>query len=207
MNLRRLRSISRGEEGFTLIEVLIAAFILVAGAMAIFMTFGAAIRNVQRGRDAQVAQSVAQREVEKIHALPYTRVAMATLPTGSANTTSPASRVSGSEFALKRAGTEKAALVVAGSGVCGTSTPCVNASNGTSGSSSCVGGTNPGTFINGTARGSVYCYVTAAKDEACEAATGSSCPYKRIVVAVWLEKDGNQAVRPAYYELQSTITP
>lgn len=201
MSSLRQRLAKRDEAGFTLIEVLIAAFVLVAGAMAVFMTFGAAIHNVQRARDAQIVQSVAQREIEKIHALPYGRVAMSALPTASAETTSPAKRVSGTEFALSPAGTEKAPLVVAGSGVCATATPCVNSSP----ASSCVGGTSPGTFVNGTAKGSVYCYVTSGKDTACESATGSSCAYKRIIVAVWLEKAGNQGKRPAYYELQSTI--
>jgi prepilin-type N-terminal cleavage/methylation domain-containing protein len=195
--------VDQGEDGFTLIEVLIAAFILVAGSMAVFMTFAAAIHNVQRGRDAQVAQGVAQREMEKIHALPYARVVMTSLPAASAETASPAKRVSGSEFALSRTGTEKAPLAVGGSGVCSTSAPCVNSSS----ASSCVGGTSPGTFVDGTAMGSIYCYVTSAKDEACESATGASCLYKRIVVAVWLEKDGNQSSRPSYYELQSTVTP
>jgi Tfp pilus assembly protein PilV len=197
------RRLQRNEEGFTLIEVLIAAFVLVAGSMAVFMTFIAGVHNVQRARDAQVAQGVAQREVEKIHALPYARVVNATTPATSSETTSPANRVSGTEFNLSRTGTEKAPLAIAGSGVCSSSAPCVNSG----GSSSCVGGTSPGTFTNGTATGSVYCYVTTMKDEACEATTGASCAYKRIVVAVWLEKDGNQGKRPTYYEIQSTVTP
>jgi prepilin-type N-terminal cleavage/methylation domain-containing protein len=203
MRFQRPKRPDQSEDGFTLIEVLIAAFILVAGSMAIFMTFAAALHNVQRGRDAQVAQGVAQREVEKIHALPYSRVVMTSLPTASTETTSPAKRISGSEFTLSRTGTEKAPLAIAGTGVCTSSAPCVNSS----GASSCVGGTSPGTFVDGTAKGSVYCYVTSAKDESCESATGTTCPYKRIVVAVWLEKDGNQGARPSYYELQSTVYP
>lgn len=200
---RRLQVPENGEDGFTLIEVLIAAVVMVSGAMAIFMTFGAAIHNVQRARDAQIQQSVAQREIEKIHALPYARIVMTSLPAASTETTSPANRITGSEFNLSRTGTEKAAMAVAGTGACTTSAPCVNAA----GASSCVGGTSPGTFSNGTAKGSVYCYVTEAKDTACEAATSKACPYKRIVVAVWLEKAGNLGARPKYYELQSTVYP
>ena len=199
MNVIRRRLVS-SEDGFTLIEVLVAAFILVLGSLAIFMTFAAAIHNVQRGRDTQIAQSVAQREIEKIHALPYERIAMTALPAASAEAASPAKRITGTEFAMGRTGTEKAPLAVAGTGICSTSKPCVNSTP----SSTCVGTASP-TFSNGTATGSVYCYVTTGKDEACETATGNSCPYKRIVVAVWLEKAGNQTARPAYYELQSTI--
>jgi Tfp pilus assembly protein PilV len=199
---RVIARLKGGEEGFTLIEVVVAAFILVLGSLGIFMTFAAAIHNVQRGRDTQIAQSVAQRELEKIRSLPYERVAMASLPAASAETSSPASRISGSEYNLSRTGTEKAALVVAGTGVCSTSKPCVNYAA----SSSCVGGTGT-TFSNGTAKGSVYCYVTSLKDTACEAATSKQCLYKRIVVAVWLEKDSNQGKRPNYYELQTNINP
>ncbi len=190
-----------GEEGFTLIEVLIASFILVLGSFAIFMAFAMAVKNVQRGRDTQIALSVAQREMEKIRSLPYERVLMAATPASSTETANPANRVSGSEFALNKAKTEKAPLAIASAGVCSASKPCVNSSP----ASSCVGGTSPGTFSNGSASGSVYCYVTTLKDEACEKTTGKTCSYRRVVVAVWLTKASNQAQRPAYYELQSNF--
>lgn len=200
--LSRIRSRLESEGGFTLIEVLIAAFILVLGSLAIFMTFVASIHNVQRGRDAQVMQSIAQREVEKIESLPYARIVMNGTPAKSAETASPANRITGTEFALNMNGTEKAALALATTGVCTESLPCVNAAA----ASSCVRGTGT-TFSNGSAKGSVYCYVTTLSDAACATATGKACPYKRIVVAVWLEKPGNQASRSAYYELQANVNP
>jgi len=204
MSLReRLGRLGREEEGFTLLEVLIAAFILVLGALAIFMTFAAAVHNIQRSRDTQVASSVAQREMEKVSSLPYARVAMNAAPEASAETGNPAARVSGAEFALNKSGTEKKPLAIAAAGLCTASTPCVNSKP----SSSCVGGTSPGSFTNGTATGSVYCYVTTIKDEACEKATSKTCAYKRVVVAVWLTKAPNQASRRPYFELQSTLTP
>jgi len=161
----------RDEDGFTLIEVLIATFILVLASIAVFLTFSAAIHNVA--------------------------------PKASAETANPAKRVVGSEFNLKKSGTELAPLAIAGTGVCSSSKPCVNNEP----ASSCVGGTSPGTFTNGTATGSVYCYVTTLKDKPCEEATGKACTYRRVVVAVWLAKAGNLASRPAYYELQSNVNP
>ena len=190
-----------GEEGFTLIEVMVAAFILVLGSLAIFMAFAMAVKNVQRGRETQIALSVAQREMEKIRSLPYERVLMTASPKSSAETMSPANRLSGNEFALNKAGTEKAPLAVATAGICSTAKPCVNSEP----ASSCVGGTSPGSFSNGSATGSVYCYVTTLKDEACEKATGKTCTYRRVVVAVWLAKTGNRADRSPYYELQSNF--
>jgi prepilin-type N-terminal cleavage/methylation domain-containing protein len=189
-----------GQDGFTLIEVLVAAFILVLGSLAIFMTFAAAIHNVQRSRDAQIAQSIAQREMEKIQSLPYVRIAMSGLPETSTVSASPANRVSGEEFALNRNRTEFAKLSIASVGTCTPENLCVNSKP----ASSCVGGSGT-TFTNGTAKGSVYCYVTNRSDAACETATGKFCPYKRIVVAVWLEKAANQASRRSYYELQGTV--
>jgi prepilin-type N-terminal cleavage/methylation domain-containing protein len=191
------------EDGFTLIEVLIAAFILVLGSLAVFMTFAAAIHNVQRSRDLQIASSVAQRELEKIHSLPYERVVMTAAPKTSAEAGNPAKRVSGTEFALNKSGSELAPLAIASAGVCTASKLCVNAEP----ASSCVGGSSPGSFTNGSATGSVYCYVATLKDKPCEEATGTTCTYKRVVVIVWLTKASNQASRPAYYEIQGNINP
>jgi prepilin-type N-terminal cleavage/methylation domain-containing protein len=200
---KRLTAKGSGEDGFTLLEVLVAAFILVLGALGVFMTFAAAVHNVQRSRDVQIASSVAQREMEKIRSLPYERVLNATTPEASVEVGSPATRVSGAEFGLKRDKTEKAPLAVAAAGTCTTEKPCVNSKP----ASSCVGGSSPGTFSNGSATGSVYCYVTTLKDEACERATSKTCSYKRIIVAVWLAKPSNEASRRPYYELQSSINP
>lgn len=201
MSRWRLVRDADGEEGFTLLEVLIAAFILVLGALAVFMTFTVAIHNIQRSRDTQVALSVAQREMEKVRSIPYDQVVMTAAPKVSAEAGSPALRVSETEFALNKSGTEKAPLAIATAGVCTTEKPCVNNEP----ASSCVGGTSPGTFSNGSATGAVYCYVTTLNDKPCEEATKKACPYKRVVVAVWLTKPGNQPQRSSYYELQSNF--
>jgi len=190
-----------GEEGFTLIEVLIAAFILALGSFAIFMAFAMAVKNVERAGDTQVALSVAQREMEKIRSLPYERVLMTATPASSTETASPANRVSGSEYALKKGGTEKQPLAIASAGVCTSAKPCVNSAP----AATCVGGSGATTFTNGSATGSVYCYVTTIKDEACELATKKTCTYRRVVVAVWLAKSSNQVLRPSYYEIQANF--
>jgi prepilin-type N-terminal cleavage/methylation domain-containing protein len=189
-----------GEEGFTLIEVLIAAFILALGSFAIFMAFAMAVKNVERGRDTQIALSVAQREMEKIRSLPYERVVMTAAPASTTETASPANRVSGAEYSLTKAGTEKKPLAIAAAGVCTSAKPCVNNTP----ASTCVGASTA-TFTNGSATGSVYCYVTTVKDEACELATKKTCTYKRVVVAAWLAKPNSRASRPAYYETQANF--
>ncbi len=105
------------QDGFTVIEVLVASFILVLGALAVFMTFSAAVRNVQRGKETQVGLSVAQREMEKIRSLPYEKIALKTTPVNSTETTNPNNRVSGSTFNLNRTGAANyASMVISSSG-------------------------------------------------------------------------------------------
>lgn len=179
------------EEGFTIIEILVAAFILVLGALAVFMTFSAAVRNVQRGRDTQASISVAQREMEKIRALPYEKILLKSTPTNSAETSNPNNRVSGSTFNLKRSGTsEYATLAISSSGEVEPTTSAFS-----------VGGTKV----------TVYRYVVWRKDVAyCATGTNSekeSCKtgqnYKRVIIAVLPSKTGNLNGTRSYYELQS----
>lgn len=199
------RRLSRGEDGFTMIEVLVAAMILVAGSFAVLMTFVMGIHNVERGKNTQVAVSVAQREMEKIRSLSYDEVALTPpAPATSADAANPDHRVSGSNFYLQRDRTEPAPLCVAGSGECSTdagrvvegpSESCVDSAEGSS--FKVGGGSEP------AVEGQVYCFVTLKKDTACEAASGKACSFKRVVVDVWLDKLPRESFRPSYYELQS----
>lgn len=77
MIVRRART---GEDGFSIIEVLIAAFILVLGSLAIFMAFAAAVHNVQRGRESQLGISVAQREMERVRVIPFDSIRLSSAP-------------------------------------------------------------------------------------------------------------------------------
>jgi type II secretory pathway pseudopilin PulG len=198
------RRLSRAEDGFTMIEVLVAAMILVAGSFAVLMTFVMGIHNVERGKNTQVGVSVAQREMEKVRSLSYNEVALAPpLPATSADAANPDHRVSGGNFYLQRDRTEPAPLCVAGSGECsadvgrvvkGPAESCVDSAEG---SSFEVGGGKQ------AVKGQVYCFVTLKKDPACEAATGKACSFKRVVVDVWLDKLPSEPTRRSYYELQS----
>src|SRR5689334_17025109 len=74
--LRRLDA----EDGFTLIEVLIAAVIPALASLAVFGVLTAATRNAARAQATQVALDKAQEEMEKLHALPYSELALERLP-------------------------------------------------------------------------------------------------------------------------------
>jgi type II secretory pathway pseudopilin PulG len=99
-------------QGFTIIEVLVAAFILVLASLAVFMTLAAAIQNVQRSRDNQQTVSVAQRELERIRATgmtSYDELGLNAAPGPFYD------RVSGSSFDLDRGdGVEPKPLVIGG---------------------------------------------------------------------------------------------
>jgi prepilin-type N-terminal cleavage/methylation domain-containing protein len=192
-----VRRALRHEDGFTLIEVLVAAFVLVLGALAVFTVFSTAVKNVQRGREAQVGVSVAQREMEKARSIKFSELLMKSTPETSSETGNPGLRVNAgkTEYNLARTGTASwAKLASPGSGETGALEP------------------KSETFSVGGTPVTVYRYVVWRKDEAfCKTFTSATEPtsckegknYKRVIIDVWPSKAANQASRGAYYELQS----
>jgi Tfp pilus assembly protein PilV len=76
----RLRQRLGREEGFTIVEALVAALVLTIGAMAVALTFVSAIHNVQHSRESQFGISIAQREMEWVRAHDFANVALTTTP-------------------------------------------------------------------------------------------------------------------------------
>ncbi|HEY2056289.1 MAG TPA: prepilin-type N-terminal cleavage/methylation domain-containing protein [Solirubrobacterales bacterium] len=187
----------KGEDGFTMIEVLVAVVVLAVGSLAVLTLFASGIKNIQRGRETQVTVSVAQREMEKVHGLPFSEVLLKASPETSAETTSPANRVSSTraEYNLNRTGAANwAKLAVAATGETGAVEP------------------KSETFSVGGSPVTVYRYVVWRKDEAfCNTFTSTAEPtsckegknFKRVIIIVWSSKAGNQASRQGYYEIQS----
>jgi type II secretory pathway pseudopilin PulG len=173
------------EDGFTIIEVLVAAFILVLGALAVFMTFGAAIHNVQRGKETQQGISVAQREMERIRVEPFEDIGVENGrvdPPSSASPTLPTSRVGpgGTTFTLKRTGQEESPPTFVEGDL--------------------SAGPIPRTSEDGT-RVDVYRFVVCE-----EAVTTTPCLSKRVVVdVVPIAADNQGNYQHSYYELQSTV--
>jgi type II secretory pathway pseudopilin PulG len=182
------------EEGFTIVEVLVAALVLVAGAFATFGVLRIALVNSQQTKATQVAIDRAQQEIEVLRSLSNSELAMTATPPHSADSLSPDFRVNGSEFALTRSpvGNYKK-LVVNGGELYG-------------GGFVSGGKVSPGPtpFTTGEVKGEIYRYVVWRNDTSCPEAT---CPgtqdYKQIVVAVKLDTPGNQSGERAYTEVQS----
>jgi prepilin-type N-terminal cleavage/methylation domain-containing protein len=78
--IARARNRLGREDGFTIVECLVAAIILALGSLAVFMTFVAAIHNVGRSREDQYGVSIAQREMEWVRAHSFATIATAGKP-------------------------------------------------------------------------------------------------------------------------------
>lgn len=203
-SLKRNLRCARGEDGFTLIEVLVAAVILVLASMAVFGVLTAATRNAQRAQATQVAMDKAQEEIEKLHSIPYSELALSTTPQSSAKPLNPNYRVSGNSFYLQREPLgEPATMVVKGREIWGKPEQEIE------------GNVKPGpiSFKEGNVSGKLYRYIVWRNDPTCpESATNLNedfCPgpqdYKQIIVAAQLDTAGNESFEHNYVEVQSQV--
>jgi type II secretory pathway pseudopilin PulG len=182
------------EAGFTLVEVIVAALILVLGATASFGLLRTATKNAQRAKATQVAQNQAQQELEKLRSLDNEELAMTVAPAHAGSELDPNYRVNGGTFALiRKPPSDYATMVVNGGSLYG-------------GGFVKGGVITPGplAFSSGDVTGKVYRYVVWRNDETCPDET---CPgaqdYKQIVVAVKLDTPGNQSGERGYVEVAS----
>lgn len=182
------------ESGMTIVEVVVAAMVLALGAAATFGVLTSATKNTQRAKATQVALNRAQLELEALRSLDNDKLAMTAAPSHSNNPLNPNYRVSNGTFAVLRDPPgDYANLVVNGGSLYG--------------GGFVAGGTvapGPSPFSSGDVSGRVYRYVVWRDDTSCPPAT---CPgtqdYKQIVVAVKLDKPGNQAGERGYVEVSS----
>jgi hypothetical protein len=179
--------VPRGEQGLTIIEVVVAAVVLAMGAMATFGILASAAKNAQRAKASQVSLDLAQEEMERLRAIPYDDLAVSSLPVPSSSSLNPNYRVQGSTFALQRTPV-------------GEYGPLVVGEAGFSPKSEFVSGSPKAGGVTGT----VYRYVVWRNDDSCPEA---DCPgtqdYKQIVVAVQPKQLASQQSERGYVEVQS----
>jgi type II secretory pathway pseudopilin PulG len=189
----------RRDDGFAIVEILVAILILATGAIAVLGLFDASTRNTFRAEQTQVALNRAQRELEQIRQLDYEDVALTTTPAASSDPDDPRYRVSGNDFALGWDGTTPSGYAeMAVKNIGGLSDGLVNP--------------GPTSFTSGDVSGEVYRYVVWRDDPSCQkvpSSTLDACPgthdYKRVVVIVKLD-DATIASTRAYTEVQSDFT-
>lgn len=187
MATRRERRVRFADEaGLTLIEVMVAAVILVMGAMATFGILSTATKNAQRAKASQVVLHLAQEEMERMRSLTYDRLAISSVPATSSNPQNPNSRMLGSTFALQKT-------------PMGEAEPLVVDAEGISPESPFSAGSPEGGGVTGT----VYRYVVWRNDDGCPETQCPGDDFKQLVVAVKPDTPGNQTGERGYVEVQS----
>ena len=191
MNAWLNKRFDEAESGLTMIEVLIAAVVLVMGAAATFGVLGAATRNAQRAKATQVALDLAQEEMERLHSIPYEELAVSSMPVVSSDPKSPNSRVVGATFNLRRKPPAAPFPID------------VDAEKGFSPESEFFTGDTE----QGGIKGTIYRYVVWRNDPSCP---NTECPgeqdYKQLVVAVKPTRNVSQGGEAGYVEVQSAVT-
>src|SRR4029079_443532 len=108
------------EHGMTLTEVVVAALVLTLGSLAVLSWLGATVKNSYRAEQSQVVNNRLQDEMEKVQQLAdndnYDRIALSQAPAPSSDPNTPASRVSGTSYAVNRNGTGLQPMVFDGGG-------------------------------------------------------------------------------------------
>jgi prepilin-type N-terminal cleavage/methylation domain-containing protein len=185
---RRLRG---DEGGFTLVEVVVAIMLLGIGMLAVLQVFDASTRSNFRAEQSQIANNVAQRELEEIRTLRYRQIALTTQPTFVDDDNDPRQRINGTRFDTTNNGSFSEMAYNGG--------PLEGGGNISSGA--VVSG--PTEFESGDVTGEIFRFVVWRNDPTCsEAVCPGSQDLKRVIVAVRLDTVATSYERP-YIEVQS----
>jgi prepilin-type N-terminal cleavage/methylation domain-containing protein len=159
-----------GEDGFTLLELLVAITLFAVGLIALVTSFDHSRDLVSVAEKTEVASHRAERELERIASLPYASVAHSSTPGSSASSADPAFYVSGTNYQYDQGSTgpESETLAVVGGGSISSSA---------------------GTWTDSEARltGQIQSFVTWT-GAYCTAADRTRCA-KRVTVAVTVGGD------------------
>jgi prepilin-type N-terminal cleavage/methylation domain-containing protein len=172
---------ARSEQGFTLIEVLIATALMSIGIAATMGVFGASGRATLIAQQNDVAASQAQATIDELSRMDYDAVGLTSTPASSTDPKNPGSRVSGSTLTIKTGLTESFVLST------------------DAGQSGAAIDPTPQPFTTGSGSsavsGKIYQYVTW-RDENCASGTCDGTQNtKRLTVAVTIDQSGTNPVR------------
>jgi hypothetical protein len=172
-----LRRLHRSEGGFTVVEGLVAALILVIGGLGALQVFDAGARNTYRTEESQVLNDRLQAELEAIRQLPYAEIAMTSAPVDQSDSSDPRWRVQGTTYDIDR---KPGQLVARGMVYNGGSIPGGGTVSG--------GAVDPGPtpFTAGDVSGQIYRFITWTSDPNC--ATCGAGLQKRVIVAATIDE-------------------
>jgi prepilin-type N-terminal cleavage/methylation domain-containing protein len=154
------------QDGFTMIELMVAIAVLIVGIMGTFVAFEASQRlSLVSERHATMAH-IAQREIERVEGIAYSKVALTSTPSTSSDPTNPDYYVvAGSPPSFKWDRLSASAEPVDVDSTAGTIVPVQS-------------------WSEGQFSGQIYDFVTWATDPKCSPGCPASGDYKRITVAV-----------------------
>jgi hypothetical protein len=178
----------RREDGMTVVEVIVAGLILVAGGLGVLGIVDAASRNTFRAEQSQVVANLLQGEMERLRQVPYEELALASLPVHVSDPENPNSRVSSKTFFYTgRNGTGLKQLVYKGGTVNGETIEDGTVAAG------------PTPFQVGGIKGDIYRYLVW---DTCPSSLCQDGRYlKRAIVVAWLDETGSGGAR-RYQEIQ-----
>jgi prepilin-type N-terminal cleavage/methylation domain-containing protein len=188
-----MRRVVRTEQGFTLVEVLLAMVLMAVGIAATLAVFGSSGRATVLSQQIEVATQKGQAELDRLSAYDYDKLGLTSTPGTSTNPKNPNSRVSGTTLTIRSGVTETFVL-----------------STDTGQSGAAVNPT-PTSFAVGTGdepvTGSIYRYVTW-RDENCPAGVCDGTQNtKRITVAVTINASGTLPARAPVWLSQIVPDP
>jgi Tfp pilus assembly protein PilV len=192
---RRLR-LPRAEDGFTMIEVIAAAFVLTVGVLGLLGAFDSSRKLSLRSERQSVMAHRAQLEIERLQSYPYSELAMTAAPAHSSEATNPYYYVSGNEYQWDPSSASKETLAIAAGGVVAAepgAKKCPPESLG------------PCEWVDGLASGTVYDFVTWHTDGNCGAKCPASENYKRLTVVVTIKVPNAGSEQPAPVRVSTLI--
>lgn len=111
---KRIRQALGAEDGFTLIELLAALSILAVGILGVAATLNKTRDAVTTSEVRETAVHRAEREVERLRALPYDTLKLASVPVSSPSQADPAYYVQGTQYQWDPANAASVAPFVTG---------------------------------------------------------------------------------------------
>jgi Tfp pilus assembly protein PilV len=176
-----------GQQGFAVIEALMAALVLVTGILGMAVALTSSRHLTTTSQRAQSGEGLAEQALETMRQTPYANLKLATAPTGSGTTgntvsgdTNPVNPnywVSGANLKIMASWNNSASAAVVGTPAVGE--PLVTGTGGLS--------AGPDTVVDGASTGKVYRYITAVNDCTLISAVATTCTNpsaKRLTVAV-----------------------
>lgn len=171
-----LRSLPRpaATDGFTIVEVLIAALVLGAGILGMIGAFDSGRKLTQLSERRTAMAHRAQLEIERLQTYGYEQLTMTSAPAHSSETTNPDYYATTTYQYAENEPEKSETFVLGPSNLCKstTETAC-----------SAVSG-EPSSWVDGQVSGKVYDFITWHNDGSCGAECKATENYKRLTVVV-----------------------